>query len=203
MTTIALGQLLDRWSGLNARAWPVSVITWKKVLMLHLLLRLLPEIPLFLVTAVATHLVMSFGQTVMHYELGHRRIGGRLFRNHINFHHTYYSKDHLVSQTYLSEEGNNTPFFLIPIGLVGTITYFLLPIDLFVVQIAACAASFYAHVLFDKEYHVAGSRFLRFAWFRRKQEQHFVHHRHSRCNFAVIHFFWDRVLGTYKSPDAG
>jgi hypothetical protein len=44
----------------------------------------------------------------MHSKLGHHRMGGKLFRNHINFHHTYYSKDHLVSRTYLGEEGNNT-----------------------------------------------------------------------------------------------
>src|SRR5258708_30901852 len=55
--------------------------------------RLLPELPLFLMTAVATHLVMSFAQTLMHYKLGHHPMGGRFFRNHINFHHTYYSKD--------------------------------------------------------------------------------------------------------------
>src|SRR5262249_22735755 len=42
----------------------------------------------------------------------------------------------------------------------------------------------------------------RFAWFRRKQELHFVHHRHANSNFAVIHFFWDRILGTYRRPDA-
>lgn len=203
MAMIVLGQLLDCWSCLNARAWPVLVVTWKKILMLELLWWLLLEIPLFIVTAIATHLVMSFGQTLMHYKLGHRPIGGKLFRNHINFHHTYYSKNHLVSTTYLGEEGNNTPFFLIPIGLVVAITYFVMPIDLFVVQMVACAVSFYAHVFFDKEFHVAGSRLLRFAWFRRKQEQHFVHHLHANCNFAVIHFFWDRVLGTYRSPDAG
>jgi sterol desaturase/sphingolipid hydroxylase (fatty acid hydroxylase superfamily) len=170
--------------------------------MLQTLWKLLPDIPLFIVTAVVTHLVMSFGQTLMHYRLGHRPVGGILFRNHVHFHHAYYSKDHLVSTTALGKEGNITPFFLIPIGLVGTITYFVLPIDIFVVQMAACAASFYAHVLFDKEYHAAGSRLLRFAWFRRKQAQHFVHHRHARCNFAVIHFFWDKILGTYISPDA-
>ena len=73
--------------------------------------RFLPELPLFLLTAVATHLVMSFAQTVMHYKLGHHPMGG-FFRNHINFHHTYYSQDHLVSRTYLGDEGNNTPFFL-------------------------------------------------------------------------------------------
>jgi sterol desaturase/sphingolipid hydroxylase (fatty acid hydroxylase superfamily) len=41
----------------------------------------------------------------------------------------------------------------------------------------------------------------RFAWFKRRQELHFVHHRHADCNYAVIHFFWDRVLGTYRGPD--
>ena len=149
-------------------------------------------------TAVTTHLVMSFAQTLMHYKLGHHPIGGKFFRNHINFHHTYYAKDHLVSPTYLGDEGNNTPFFFVPVFLVGACTYLLLPLDLFVVQVVACAVSFYAHVFFDKEYHVEGSQFQRFAWFRRKQELHFVHHQHANSNFAVIHFFWDRVLGTYR-----
>ena len=168
--------------------------------MLQTVSRLFPELPLFLMTAVATHLIMSFAQTLMHYKLGHHPIGGKLFRNHINFHHTYYSKDHLVSRTYLGDEGNNTPFFIIPVFLVGACTYFLLPFDLFVVQIVACAASFYAHVFLDKEYHVERSRLQRFAWFRRKQELHFVHHRHANSNFAVIHFFWDKILGTYRRP---
>jgi hypothetical protein len=120
--------------------------------------QLLAKLPIFLMIAVATHLVMSFVQTVMHYQLGHHPMGGKFFRNHINFHHTYYSKDHLVSRTYLGDEGNNTPFFFIPVFLVGACTYLLLPVDLFVVQVVACAASFYAHVFFDKEYHVEGSR---------------------------------------------
>jgi Fatty acid hydroxylase len=171
--------------------------------MLHIGSRLLPEISLIIVTAAATHLVMSFSQTLMHYKLGHHPIGGKFFRNHINFHHTHYSKDHLVSATYLDDEGNNTPFFFIPVFAVGACMYFLLPVDLFVVLVVACAASFYAHVFFDKEYHIEGSRFLRFTWFRRKQELHFVHHRYANSNFGVVHFFWDRVLGTYRSPDVG
>ena len=84
-------------------------------------------------TAAATHLVMSFSQTLMHYKLGHHPIGGKFFRNHINFHHTHYSKDHLVSATYLNDKGNNTPFFFIPVFAVGACMYFLLPVDLFVV----------------------------------------------------------------------
>ena len=168
--------------------------------MLQTVSRLLPELPLVLMTAVATHLVMSFAQTLMHYKLGHHPIGGKFFRNHINFHHAHYSKDHLVSRTYLGDEGNNTPFFFIPVFLVGACTYLVLPVDLFVAQLVACAASFYAHVYFDKEYHVEGSRLQRFAWFRRKQELHFVHHRHANSNFAVIHFFCSMPINGRVEP---
>jgi hypothetical protein len=104
---------------------------------------------LFLVTAVATHFVMSFGQTLIHYRVAHRPIGGTIFRNHINFHHAHYSDDHLVSRTYLGDEGNTTPYFFIPVLVVGTCAYFLLPLSLFVVMVAASAASFYAYIFFD------------------------------------------------------
>ena len=161
---------------------------------------LLPMLLSYLAIAIATHLLVSLAQTLMHYKLGHHAYGGKLFRNHINFHHTYYSKDHLVSASYLGEEGNNTPYFLIPVGGVGAGAYVALPFDLFVAHAVACAASFYVHVLFDREYHVAGSWLQKFAWFRRKQELHFVHHLHANRNFGVVHFFWDRLLGTYRSP---
>src|SRR6516162_6598759 len=161
------------------------------------------KLSLFLMTAVATHLVMSFGQTLIHYKVAHHPMGGKIFRNHINFHHTHYSDAHLVSRTYLGDEGNTTPYFFIPVSVVGGCAYFLLPLSLFVVMVIASAASFYAHVFFDKEYHVEASRLQRFAWFRRKQELHFVHHRHANSNFGVIHFFWDKILGTYRRPDFG
>jgi hypothetical protein len=161
------------------------------------------KLSLFLVTAVATHLVMSFGQTLLHYRIAHHPMGGRLFRNHNNFHHTHYSEAHLVSATNVGGEGNITPYFFIPIFLVGACTYLVLPADLFAILVVACAASFYAHVFFDNEYHSQRPRLRRFAWFRRKQELHFVHHRHGESNYAVIHFFWDRILGTYRRPDTG
>jgi len=62
----------------------------------------------------------------------HRAILLMFFRN---FHHTCYSKDHLVSRTYLGDEGNNTPFFFIPVFLVGACTYLVSPVALFVVRL--------------------------------------------------------------------
>ena len=160
------------------------------------------ELPLFALTAISTHLVVSCSQTLLHYSLGHHRLGGIFFRNHIRFHHTYYARGHLVSTAYRGDKGNNTPYFLIPTILVAGVMFLVLPFDLFVIAVIASAASFYAHVYLDKEYHVRESKLGRFAWFRRKQQLHFVHHLHADSNFAVIDFFWDRLLGTYRSPDA-
>lgn len=161
----------------------------------------LSEPPLFALTAICTHLIMSGGQTLFHYGFGHHRFGGIFFRNHIRFHHGYYAKGHLVSSAYRRNEGNNTPYFLLPTILVAGGMYLVLPLNLFVVMSAASAASFGAHVYLDKAYHAEGSSLARFAWFRRKQQLHFVHHLHANSNFAVIDFFWDRLLGTYRSPD--
>jgi sterol desaturase/sphingolipid hydroxylase (fatty acid hydroxylase superfamily) len=178
-------------------------LTPEEALMFQTASPLILKLSLFLMTAVATHLVMSLGQTLLHYKVAHHPIGGKLFHNHINFHHAHYADDHLVSRKHLGDEGKITPYFFIPIFLVGGCAYFLLPQSFFVVVVIAGAASFYAHVFFDREYHVEGSRLHRFAWFRRQQELHFVHHRHANSNFGVIHFFWDKILGTYRRPDAG
>jgi len=61
----------------------------EEAVMLQMASRLLAELPLILLTAVATHLFMSFAQTPMRYKLGHLPIGGKFFRDHINFHHAY------------------------------------------------------------------------------------------------------------------
>jgi sterol desaturase/sphingolipid hydroxylase (fatty acid hydroxylase superfamily) len=161
----------------------------------------LSELPLYVFTAISAHLVMSGGQTVMHYGLGHRRLGGAFYRNHIMFHHRYYTRGSLVSPTYHADDGNNTPYFLIPTILVAGVMFYILPLGLFLVAVAASAGSFYAHVYLDKEYHAEQPRLARFAWFRHKQQLHFVHHLHADTNFAVIDFFWDRLLGTYRRPD--
>jgi hypothetical protein len=86
------------------------VLNWflkpEEALMLQTASPLILKLSLFLMTAVATHLVMSFGQTLIHYKVAHHPMGGKFFRNHINFHHTHYSDAHLVSRTYLGDEGN-------------------------------------------------------------------------------------------------
>ena len=160
------------------------------------------DIFLYVITATSAHFVMLLGQTLFHRHLGHRSFGGIFFRNHVHFHHAHYSGDHIASVHHGNNEGNNTPFFLIPTVLVVGLSYLFMRFDLFVVQLAAMSLSFYAHVYLDKQYHLAGSWLDRFSWFKRKQQLHFLHHRHADCNFAVIDYFWDRLLGTYRGVEA-
>ena len=92
------------------------------------------EFPLLLLTAVFIHLLMSFSQTLMHYVLGHRRLGGMFYRNHIHYHHVNYSKlNH--------DDGNNTPFLMIPAALMFSSIYVLLPLGIFLTQIITALVS--------------------------------------------------------------
>ena len=140
---------------------------------------ILSELPLIALTILCTHLVVSSSQTLLHYGLGHHRVGGIFYRNHIRFHHTHYAKGHLVSSVYRGNQGNNTPYFVIPVLIVAGGLYLVLPFNLFAVMTAACSVSFGAHVFLDKQYHIEEARLSRFAWFRRKQQLHFVHHLHA------------------------
>ena len=112
------------------------------------------QLPLLALIAIGAHLVVSGSQTLLHYSLGHCRLGGVFFRNHIRFHHTYYARGHLVSANYRKDDGNNTTYFLIPTILVAGAMFFVLPLDLFLVTAVASAASFYAYVYFDKACHM-------------------------------------------------
>ena len=154
-------------------------------------------------TAMCAHFMMSLGQTLFHRYLGHRRLGGRFFRNHIQFHHAHYAGDHVISARYLDNGDNNTLFFVLPVAVTVGLSYLVLRLDLLVIQLAAIFLSFCGHYYIDNQYHVAGSWLGRFSWFRRKQQLHFTHHRSGNCNFAVIDFFWDRLLGTYRRVASG
>jgi sterol desaturase/sphingolipid hydroxylase (fatty acid hydroxylase superfamily) len=160
------------------------------------------DVLLYCFTAMITHSLMSLGQTLFHRYLGHTRLGGRFFTNHIQFHHGHYFGDHVISSRYLDNGDNNTLFFMLPVALIIALSCLLLRLDLFIVQATVTSLSFCGHYYLDNQYHIMGSWLCRFSWFRRKQRLHFVHHRQADCNFAVIDYFWDRLLGTYRSSEA-
>ena len=102
-------------------------------------------------TALGAHLLISLGQTLFHRYLGHNRLGGRFFKNHIQFHHAHYAGDHVVSTRYLDNGDNNTLFFLFPVFLIVGLSYLFLRLDLLVVQFAAMSLSFCGHYYLDNQ----------------------------------------------------
>ena len=148
---------------------------------------------------------MAMAEDLAHSAAGHGGIitvfGGSGFLGRRIVRHLLDHGFRVVSTHYLDNGDNNTLFFLIPAVLVVGLSYLFLRLDLLVVQLAVMSLSFCGHYYLDNQYHVAGSWLGRFSWFRRKQQLHFIHHRDGNCNFAVIDFFWDRLLGTYRRCD--
>jgi sterol desaturase/sphingolipid hydroxylase (fatty acid hydroxylase superfamily) len=64
--------------------------------------------------------------------------------------------------------------------------------------VAGLSFAVWWHVYLHAQYHLNGSPWSRFAWFRRKRELHFVHHRRVHTNYAIVEFWIDKLLGTYK-----
>jgi hypothetical protein len=93
-------------------------------------------------TAMTAHFLMSLGQTLFHRYLGHSRIGGRFFKNHLQFHHTNYCGDHVVSTHCLDNGDNNTLFFLIPVAVIVSLSYLFMRLDFLAIQLAAMLLSF-------------------------------------------------------------
>ena len=152
--------------------------------------------------AVLTYYLVTIIQTFLHRAIAHRRCGGKIYRNHVTCHHRNYRGRQMLSECYIEDELNDTPWFLPPALLMACIAYSLLPLDLFVAHVLTICTAFWAHVYLHAQYHVDGSWLTRFRWFRRKRELHFVHHRHMDSNFGVIEFIWDKWFGTFRNAVA-
>lgn len=153
----------------------------------------------FLLTILATYYFSTLAQTYLHYLMGHRWGGSLFVKNHITCHHAHYVRDHLTSKKYIPDEKNNTPYLMVPFGIIYPFVYLFLPRDLFLVSLVTVILIFIAHIYLHGHYHLEDTWLNRFAWFRRKQQLHFIHHRKMGTNFGVIEFFWDKLFGTYCS----
>lgn len=155
---------------------------------------------LYAMTAVATAYAGSFLQASLHLLLGHNRIGGILFRNHIHFHHSDYSEHILTTDKYTKERASNTGYYLVPAAIVTLVGFFALPHDLGIVVGATMVISFVGLTYLHVQYHLRHSWLDGFRWFRRNRLLHLEHHRDMTKNFAVAGAIWDRLFGTYAPP---
>src|SRR5438552_6777706 len=121
------------------------------------------------------HYLGSLIQMSLHWFVGHRPLGGVIHRTHMLEHHGIYSGAALVADTYSDEEKSATPYYAAPAVALGGAAYATLPLDIFVVLVAALSASYAAHVYVHTQYHLSRSWLRRFGLLHRNRVLLFVH----------------------------
>lgn len=153
---------------------------------------------LFLGVAAGTYYLMSILQAVLHREYGHRRRIAAVFEGHAIGHHGQYPAHRLQGDTYEDLEGHALNYYGIPALIVATAVYTAFGPLVTIAHLLGVLATFRINIVLHRHYHLETTPLERFAWFRKKRRLHFLHHRNARVNFAVVEFWIDRLLGTYR-----
>jgi len=148
--------------------------------------------------ALATYYLASFLQTLFHRLFGHTRRIAAVYDVHVGGHHAKYQAK-LLSVEWMPSERHVMWYYTIPFAPMIAAAFTLLPMAWFVAHLAALAWTIWWHIYLHKQYHLRGSWFVRFEWFRRKRALHFIHHRNEHSNFAIVEYVWDRLLGTHRT----
>ena len=164
----------------------------------------MPELPIdmfairFIIAFIAMYYAASIVQTLSHRAFGHRRAIKAVFRPHALGPHAIYKKSTLLLDHWIPAE-KHVMWYFVPIFLPLISGVFLLaPIQIFLGSSIGLAFAVWWHVFLHKHYHLQGSFFERFHWFRIKRELHFIHHKNVRTNYAIVEFWLDRLMGTIR-----
>jgi hypothetical protein len=156
------------------------------------------EILILTSVAVASYYLMSVVQTVLHRDFGHRNRIRRVFAAHAIGHHGQYNPNNLKSDEFVDLEGHALNYYGIPIVVFAAIIYLLAGPMVMTAHLIGVFATFRWHLYLHEHYHLNETYLERFGWFRKKRHLHFIHHRDARCNFAVVEFWIDDLMGTRR-----
>ena len=148
-----------------------------------------------------TYYLMSFLQAVLHREYGHRRRIAAVFEGHAVGHHGKYPAHHLQDDTYEDLEGHALNYYGIPAAVFAVAIYSAFGPLVTVAHLLGIFITFRVNIILHRHYHLAETPLERFAWFREKRRLHFIHHQDARVNFAVVEFWIDRLLGTFRAGE--
>ena len=145
----------------------------------------------------ATYYCTTFVQVLFHRWFGHAPRLSAIYSNHLHGHHADYRANNLTSDKWIEAERHVMWYYVVPLAPLSALAAWLLPWPLFILHVGALGFTIWWHLHLHRHYHLNESRWSRFAWFQRKRALHLRHHVHHHGNYAIVEFFWDRVLGTY------
>jgi sterol desaturase/sphingolipid hydroxylase (fatty acid hydroxylase superfamily) len=155
-----------------------------------------------LATSAATYYAASIVQVVAHRFFGHVDRLRPVFESHTAGHHGTYRNEALLSDSWVPAERHVMWYFVPLFAPMVFAVYLVAPFAIFAAHVFGLTFAIWWHVFLHQQYHLRGSIFERFQWFQRKQQLHFVHHRHVRRNYAIVEFWLDHLLGTLEKPNS-
>ena len=125
--------------------------------------------------------------------------GSPFYRPHMVHHVRVYPPRRFLSESYETSGGGNLLLWFGPVlVLYVSLLWLLLPWPMALTGTVGGVIPGIVSSLVHDATHIRGS------WVWRRlgplAEMHEVHHRRMRTNLGIVHFGWDRVFGTWRSP---
>ncbi len=136
--------------------------------------------------------------------LAHRPYAGAFHRGHMVHHEQLYPPEAFLSERYLSPPASKSfvlAFLPFATSLVWAAFVVLPPWIAVLVTSETAVIGWVSNYLHDA-FHVQGFWLERFHWFRRLRRLHVQHHEDMQTNFGIFSWLWDRLLGTFRDPEA-
>ena len=152
------------------------------------------------ITFVVTYYFAAAVQTILHRLFGHHNRVRRVFEVHARGHHAKYPPERLISREWIESEQHVIWYYYLVFLPVAVLVGWASGILIFLAHCSSLGFAIWWHVYLHKHYHLAGTLWERFPWFRRKRELHFIHHRAVHKNYAIVEYWIDSLLGTRKNP---
>jgi sterol desaturase/sphingolipid hydroxylase (fatty acid hydroxylase superfamily) len=144
-----------------------------------------------------TYYAASIIQAVSHRLFGHTNRISDVFESHALGHHGIYKSSQLLLDRWVAAEKHVMWYFALLFAPMSISVCLVAPVHVVVFHFLGLAFAVWWHVFLHQQYHLRGSTFERFHWFRRKRRLHFVHHQCILKNYAIVEFWLDKIMGTY------
>ncbi len=153
------------------------------------------------VSFILTYYVASIVQAVSHRLIGHTQRIPSVFESHALGHHGLYKIDSLLLDHWVSAERHVMWYFVVLFAPLVLSVCLVAPTHVFAAHVLGLSFAVWWHVFLHQQYHLRGSYFERFRWFRRKRQLHLVHHHRVWRNYAIVEFWLDWLMGTIEKPN--
>jgi len=149
-----------------------------------------------------TYYLVAIIQTIFHRWFGHKKRIELIYHNHAIGHHSKYPPKDLISNRWRPSERHVLWYYAIPLGPLLLAVTFFANLHVILGFVIGVILSIGWHIYLHKQYHLQNSIWERFAWFLKKRELHFHHHKKVKTNYAIVEFWIDDFMGTRFEPNS-